>query len=69
MTKPLHSGWAARSAVAAVNLVASGFTAAPNALEGKGGYAQAYGVDQTDLWPPWKPRSAVRGPFSIRALP
>ena len=66
MTKPLHSGWAARSAVAAVNLVGSGFTAAPNALEGKGGYAQAYGVERSDS-AAWRPRSAVRGPFSIRA--
>ena len=38
MTKPLHSGNAARNAVTAAMLAARGFTASPNALEGKAGY-------------------------------
>jgi len=48
MTKPLHTGWAARSALAAVRLAASGFTAAADALEAKAGFFAAYGVDQSD---------------------
>jgi 2-methylcitrate dehydratase PrpD len=45
MTKPLHTGWAARSALAAVNLARSGFTAALDALEAKAGFFAAYGVE------------------------
>jgi 2-methylcitrate dehydratase PrpD len=48
MTKPLHSGWAAQSAVIAVDLVRSGFTASLSALEDKGGYLSAYGTEESD---------------------
>jgi len=48
MTKPLHTGWAARSALVAVQLARSGFTAALDALEGKAGFFAAYGVEKSD---------------------
>jgi 2-methylcitrate dehydratase PrpD len=47
MTKPLHSGWAARSALAAVELASCGFSAAPDVLEAKSGFFAAYGVDES----------------------
>lgn len=43
MTKPLHSGWAARNAVAAIALARSGLTASPRIFETEGGYFDAYG--------------------------
>lgn len=48
MTKPLHTGWAARSALAATSLTRCGFTAAPDALEAKAGFFAAYGVAASD---------------------
>jgi 2-methylcitrate dehydratase PrpD len=48
MTKPLHSGWAAQSAVIAVDLVRSGFIASLSALEDEGGYLSAYGTEESD---------------------
>lgn len=48
MTKPFHSGWAAQSAVIAVDLVRSGFTASLSAIEDKGGYLSAYGTEESD---------------------
>lgn len=48
MTKPLHTGLAARNALQAVRLAASGFTAALDVLEGKAGYFAAYGVKESD---------------------
>ncbi len=47
MTKPLHSGWAARSALAAVELASCGFSAAPDVLEAKSGFFAAYGVAES----------------------
>ena len=45
MMKPFHSGWAARCAVAAVDLAQSGFTASLNAIENEdGGFIAAYGT-------------------------
>ena len=44
MTKPLHTGIAARSALTAFNLAASGFSAAPDVLEAKAGFFSSYGV-------------------------
>jgi 2-methylcitrate dehydratase PrpD len=44
MTKPLHTGWAAQSAVTAIALARCGFTAAPNALEASAGFFAAFGV-------------------------
>ena len=48
MTKPLHTGLAARSAVTALRLAASGFTAAPDILEAKAGFFAAYGTAASD---------------------
>jgi len=48
MTKPLHTGWAARSALAAVQLAASGFTAGHDIMEAKSGFFAAYGVAESD---------------------
>lgn len=48
MTKPFHSGWAAQSAVIAVDLVRCGFTASLSAIEDKGGYLSAYGTEESD---------------------
>lgn len=55
MTKPLHTGWAAHSALVATNLAQCGFTAAPDILEAKAGYFAAYGVEASD------PEVASRG--------
>jgi len=55
MTKPLHTGLAARNALQAVNLASSGFTAALDALEGKAGFFASYGVKESD------PDVALRG--------
>lgn len=54
MTKPLHTGWAARSAVTATTLAQCGFTAAPDVLEAKAGFFQTYGVAESD------PQAAAR---------
>jgi len=62
MTKPLHSGLAARSALTALRLAQSGFTAAPDILEAPSGFFSTYGVDESS------PEVAVRGlgrPFVI----
>lgn len=48
MTKPLHSGLAARNAVAALRLAQSGFEAAPDILEAPSGFFSTYGVDESD---------------------
>jgi len=48
MTKPLHSGLAARSALTALRLAVSGFTAAPDALEAPAGFFPTYGVAESD---------------------
>ena len=53
MTKPLHTGWAARSALAAIQLARSGFTAAPDVLEAPAGFFAAYGVEAS------KPEAAM----------
>jgi 2-methylcitrate dehydratase PrpD len=48
MTKPLHTGIAARSALTALRLVQSGFTAAPDILEAPSGFFSTYGVEESD---------------------
>ena len=48
MTKPLHSGLAARSALTAVRLAAAGFTAAADIFEAKAGFFAAYGTQASD---------------------
>ncbi len=49
MTKPLHSGWAARNAVTAFQLASDGFTAAPDALEAKSGFFSTYGAENSSI--------------------
>jgi len=48
MTKPLHTGLAARNALTAVRLAASGFEAADDILEAKSGFFAAYGTAESD---------------------
>lgn len=49
MTKPFHTGWAARNAVVAVELAANGFTAAADALEADAGFFAVYGNERSNL--------------------
>jgi 2-methylcitrate dehydratase PrpD len=46
MTKPFHAGHAARNGVFAAMLAREGFTASDTALEGRQGYAAAFGATQ-----------------------
>ncbi|MGH8665954.1 MAG: MmgE/PrpD family protein, partial [Burkholderiales bacterium] len=62
MTKPLHTGWAARNAVIAVELARCGFTAAPDTLEAKSGFFAAYGAERSD---PNVPCDALGHPYAI----
>jgi 2-methylcitrate dehydratase PrpD len=62
MVKPLHTGWAARSAVAALELTRCGFTAAPDALEARAGFFAAYGAERSD---PEVACSALGKPFVV----
>lgn len=48
MTKPLHAGWAARSAVSAVTLASSGFTARADILEATKGFFSVYGLGKSE---------------------
>ena len=48
MTKPLHSGLAARSALTAVRLAMAGFTAAPDIMEAKAGFYSTLGTADSD---------------------
>ena len=48
MTKPLHTGLAARNALSAVRLAMCGFTAAPDILEAKAGFYSTYGTAESD---------------------
>ncbi len=48
MTKPLHTGLAARSALTAFRLAQSGFTAAPDIMEAKAGFFASYGTAESD---------------------
>jgi 2-methylcitrate dehydratase PrpD len=48
MTKPLHTGWAARNAVVAAELAACGFTASDDTLEGRSGFFAAYGTERSN---------------------
>jgi 2-methylcitrate dehydratase PrpD len=49
MTKPFHTGWAARSGVVAVELACSGFTAAADALEANSGFFAVYGNANSNM--------------------
>jgi 2-methylcitrate dehydratase PrpD len=48
MTKPLHSGWAARSALVAIELASVGWTANQSILEIPRGYLALYGDENSD---------------------
>lgn len=48
MTKPLHAGLAARNAVLAAQLAGQGFTASPQALDGRYGFLDVYQADRRD---------------------
>lgn len=48
MTKPLHSGLAARSALSAVRLAMAGFTAAPDIMEAEAGFYSTLGTAASD---------------------
>jgi 2-methylcitrate dehydratase PrpD len=52
MTKPLHAGQAARNAIMAAELGRHGFTANRNAIEGRGGFVQAFARGLT-----WRPEA------------
>jgi 2-methylcitrate dehydratase PrpD len=54
MTKPLHSGHAARDGVMAALLGAHGFTSNPNALEGHSGYFEDFGRNLEVSYEPFK---------------
>jgi 2-methylcitrate dehydratase PrpD len=62
MVKPLHTGWAARNAVVAVELARCGFTAAPDVLEARSGFFAAYGAERSD---PDVAARALGEPFAI----
>ena len=62
MVKPFHTGWAARNALVAIDLARCGFTAAPDALEGKTGFFAAFGVEASD---PDKAIAALGNPWAI----
>ncbi len=49
MTKPFHPGHAARSGVVAAKLAARGFTADPDIIEGRQGYADNFGGTKCNL--------------------
>jgi 2-methylcitrate dehydratase PrpD len=49
MTKPFHPGHAARSGVVAAKLAARGFTADPDIIEGRQGYADNFGGARCNL--------------------
>jgi 2-methylcitrate dehydratase PrpD len=49
MTKPFHPGHAARSGVVAAKLAARGFTADPDIIEGRQGYADNFGGPKCNL--------------------
>ena len=48
MTKPLHSGWAAKNALTAVAMVKAGLTASVAVFEAEGGFFSAYGSDASN---------------------
>jgi len=49
MTKPFHPGNAARSGIVAAKLAARGFTADPDIIEGRQGYADNFGGVKCDV--------------------
>jgi 2-methylcitrate dehydratase PrpD len=62
MTKPLHSGLAARSALSAVRLAMAGFTAAPDIIEAESGVFATLGTTASD---PDITASGLGNPFII----
>ena len=54
MTKPLHAGLAARSAILATRLAEQDFTCAPDAIEGKFGFMKVFGgIAPASYAKPW----------------
>src|SRR5690606_31312384 len=49
MTKPFHPGQAARNGIIAAKLAAKGFTADPDIIEGRQGYADNFGGDKCNI--------------------
>lgn len=47
MTKPAHTGWAAKSALSAVELARCGWTSSESALDGKEGFFTVYGTEKS----------------------
>jgi 2-methylcitrate dehydratase PrpD len=47
MTKPAHTGWAAKNAVVAVELACCGWTSSESALDGKEGFFTVYGTEKS----------------------
>jgi 2-methylcitrate dehydratase PrpD len=62
MTKPLHSGLAARSAIAACSLAEAGFTASHTTLDGNAGFFAVYGTAESD---PQRTIEALGKPWSV----
>lgn len=54
MTKPLHSGHAARDGIMAASLASRGFTSHPSAFEGKAGYFDGFGRGLDVTFEPFK---------------
>jgi 2-methylcitrate dehydratase PrpD len=47
MTKPAHTGWAAKNALVAVELARCGWTSSESALDGKEGFFTVYGTEKS----------------------
>lgn len=65
MTKPLHVGRAAESAIFAVDLVQRGFSASAEAIEGEVGYLAVFG--RSPAYSPDKLSSTLGNPFALVA--
>jgi 2-methylcitrate dehydratase PrpD len=62
MTKPFHAGWASHSAVVAVTLARSGFSATPDVFGAPAGFFSTYGTEQSDVE---KAAEGLGTPFAI----
>lgn len=73
MVKPLHTGWAARNAVVAVELARCDFTAASDVLEARSGFFAAYGAERSDAKLPCerlgKPYAIVDPGIGLKKFP
>lgn len=64
MTKPLHSGLAARNGLSAARLAAFGVTSAGDVLDGPRGFVDMYGLGQGDL----SAAARLGGPWAMEEL-